>query len=128
MIPNDSGSSPSSPQSWTTAGAASASTPPPAASPGRSPPSGAVPDDPAARLAWQQKAAAIGAYRELSGHDRPDDPIGPEPAANSPDLRAAWHEARAALTPDRPRHPPRQLGARPSGNLPPDRGTGRPAP
>ena len=29
---------------------------------------GTVPDDPAERLAWQQKAAAIGAYRELSGH------------------------------------------------------------
>ena len=104
MIPNVAGSSPSSPPSWTTVSAASASTPPPAASPGRSPPSGTVPDDPAARLAWQQKAAAIGAYRELSGHDHPDDPIGPEPAANSPDLRAAWQSARAALTPDDVRH------------------------
>jgi hypothetical protein len=61
---------------------------------------GASPDDPAARLDWQRKAAAIGAYRELSGHDHPDDPIGPEPATGSPDLRAAWHEARAALTLD----------------------------
>ena len=65
---------------------------------------GTVPDDPAARLAWQQKAAAIGAYRELSGHDHPDDPVGPEPTANSPDLRAAWHTARAALTQDDVRH------------------------
>jgi conjugative relaxase-like TrwC/TraI family protein len=64
---------------------------------------GPVPDDPATRLAWQQNAAAIGAYRELSGHDNPDDPIGPEPTANSPDLRAAWHEARAALAPDEAR-------------------------
>jgi len=61
---------------------------------------GAPPDDPAARLDWQGKAAAIGAYRELSGHGHPDDPIGPEPATGSPDLRAAWHEARAALTLD----------------------------
>jgi hypothetical protein len=61
---------------------------------------GAPPDDPAARLVWQRKAAAIGAYRELSGHDHPDDPIGPEPATGSPDLRAAWTEARAALTLD----------------------------
>jgi conjugative relaxase-like TrwC/TraI family protein len=60
---------------------------------------GDVPDDPAARLDWQRKAAAIGAYRELSGHDHPDDPIGPEPATGSPDLRAAWHQARANLTP-----------------------------
>ena len=64
---------------------------------------GAPPDDPAARLDWQRKAAAIGAYRELSGHDHPDDPIGPEPATGSPDLRAAWHEARAALTLDQAR-------------------------
>ena len=60
---------------------------------------GPVPDDPAARLDWQQRAASIGAYRELSGHDHPADPIGPEPAAGSPDLRAAWHEALAALGP-----------------------------
>ena len=64
---------------------------------------GTPPDDPAARLDWQQRAAAIGAYRELSGHDHPDDPIGPEPITGSPDLRAAWHEARAALTPDQAR-------------------------
>jgi hypothetical protein len=71
---------------------------------------GAVPDDSAARLAWQQQAAAIGAYRELSGHDHPGDPVGPEPAANSPDLRAAWHAARAALTPDDARGARRMTG------------------
>jgi len=47
--------------------------------------------------------AAIGAYRELSGNDHPDDLIGREPATGSPDLRAAWHEARAALTLDEAR-------------------------
>ena len=99
MTPNAAGSSPSSPPPWTTDGAASASTPPPPAAPGRVAALGAVPDDPAARLDWERKAAAIGAYRELSGHDHPDDPIGPEPATGSPDLRAAWHEARSALTP-----------------------------
>ena len=61
---------------------------------------GPPPEDHAALLAWQSKAAAIGAYREISGHDHPDDPIGPEPGTSNPDLRAAWHEARAALTPD----------------------------
>jgi hypothetical protein len=61
---------------------------------------GPVPFEPAARLAWQDKAAAVGAYRELSGHDHPGDPIGPEPSANNPDLRAAWHAARNVLTPD----------------------------
>lgn len=64
---------------------------------------GPVPNEPAARLAWQEKAAAIGAYRGLSGHDHPDNPIGPEPAASNADLRAAWHAARAALTPDHAR-------------------------
>ena len=60
---------------------------------------GTVPDDPAARLAWQQRAASIGAWRELSGYAHPADPLGPEPAAAAPDLRAAWHEALAALGP-----------------------------
>ena len=62
-------------------------------------PVGPVPDDPAARLTWQQRAASIGAYRELSGYSHPADPIGPEPVAGSPELRAAWHEALAALGP-----------------------------
>jgi hypothetical protein len=41
----------------------------------------------------------IGAWRELSGHDHPADPAGPDPIAAAPDLRAAWHEAFAALGP-----------------------------
>ena len=49
------------------------------------------------RLEWQQRASSIGAWRELSGYAHPADPIGPEPAAAAPDLRAAWHEALAAL-------------------------------
>jgi hypothetical protein len=60
---------------------------------------GPVPGNPATRLDWQQRAASIGAYRELSGYDHPADPIGPEPSASTPDLRAAWHEAFAALGP-----------------------------
>ena len=58
---------------------------------------GPVPEHPVDRLAWQQRAASIGAWRELSGYAHPADPIGPEPAA--PDVRAAWHEALAALGP-----------------------------
>jgi hypothetical protein len=46
-----------------------------------------------------ERAAAIGAWRELSGYDHPTDPIGPEPVAAAPDARAAWHEALAALGP-----------------------------
>ncbi len=60
---------------------------------------GSVPAHPAARLEWQKRAAAIGAYRELSGYDHPSDPIGPEPAAADPDKRAAWYQALAALGP-----------------------------
>jgi hypothetical protein len=48
---------------------------------------------------WQRRASSLGAWRELSGHDHPADPIGPEPVAAAPDLRAAWHEALAALGP-----------------------------
>jgi hypothetical protein len=58
---------------------------------------GPVPADPLGRLDWQQRAASIGAWRELSGHCDPADPIGPEPLVAAPDLRAAWHEALAAL-------------------------------
>jgi hypothetical protein len=60
---------------------------------------GAVPEDPAARQEWAQKASAIGAYREMYGYQHPADPIGPEPAHDSPDQRAAWHEAFLALGP-----------------------------
>ena len=60
---------------------------------------GPVPGDPRDRLDWQERAASIGAWRELSGHRDPADPIGPEPVAAAPDLRAAWHEALAALGP-----------------------------
>ncbi|HEX3308028.1 MAG TPA: hypothetical protein VHS32_17410 [Streptosporangiaceae bacterium] len=60
---------------------------------------GPVPAHPPARLTWRKRAAAIGAWRELSGYDDPADPIGPEPVAAAPDVRAAWHEALAALGP-----------------------------
>ena len=60
---------------------------------------GPMPEDLPDRADWQQRAAAIGAWRELSGHQHPADPIGPEPVAAAPDLRAVWHEAFAALRP-----------------------------
>jgi AAA domain/TrwC relaxase len=60
---------------------------------------GPVPGHPVDRLEWQQRAASIGAYRELSGYAHPAEPIGPEPAGAAPDIRAAWHEALAALGP-----------------------------
>jgi hypothetical protein len=60
---------------------------------------GQVPAHPLDRLDWQKKAASIAAWRELSGYHHPTEPIGPEPATAAPDLRAAWHEALAALGP-----------------------------
>ena len=60
---------------------------------------GPVPGHPPDRLDWQKKAAAIGAWRELSGYDHPTEAIGPEPATAAPDVRAAWYEALAALGP-----------------------------
>ena len=60
---------------------------------------GPVPAEPLDRLAWQRKAASIGAYRELSGFDHQAEAIGPEPVSDDPDLRAAWHEAFACLGP-----------------------------
>jgi hypothetical protein len=35
----------------------------------------------------------------MYGYDHPDNPIGPEPARQAPDQRAAWHQAFAALGP-----------------------------
>ena len=82
---------------------------------------GPVPEDPPDRLDWQKRAASIGAWRELSGHRDPADPIGPEPVAAAPDLRAAWHEALAALGPGRrarrARHARREAAA-PARHLP----------
>jgi conjugative relaxase-like TrwC/TraI family protein len=42
---------------------------------------GPVPETPVDRLDWQRRASSIGAWRELSGHNDPADPIGPEPVA-----------------------------------------------
>ena len=58
---------------------------------------GPVPDDAAVRQEWERKASSIAAYREMYGYDDPDDPIGPEPTRDTPDQRAAWHEAFLAL-------------------------------
>src|SRR6185436_18473262 len=60
---------------------------------------GPVPEHPVDRLDWQKRASSIGAWRELSGYDHPTEAIGPEPAAAAPDVRAAWHQALAALGP-----------------------------
>jgi hypothetical protein len=58
---------------------------------------GSVPDDPVGRTDWEQRASVVAAYRERYGYIHPGDPIGPEPAKTSPEARAAWHAALAAL-------------------------------
>jgi len=58
---------------------------------------GQVPADQARRAEWQQRAARIGGYRELYGHDSQSDPIGPAPGMTSPEAWADWHTAFAAL-------------------------------
>jgi hypothetical protein len=74
---------------------------------------GPVPEHPLDRLDWQRQASAIGAYREMHGYHHPTEAIGPEPAADAPDKRAAWHEAFVALRPvDGP-----DLRALPDGSL-----------
>jgi hypothetical protein len=58
-----------------------------------------VPVDAGERDRWQQRASAVGAYRELFGYDDERNAIGPEPVADHPDKRALWHEAWRALGP-----------------------------
>lgn len=60
---------------------------------------GPVPDDPVGRAHWEQRASVVAAYRERYGYSHPGDPIGPEPAKTSPEVRAAWHGALNALGP-----------------------------
>ncbi len=60
---------------------------------------GLVPADPAARQQWEKRASSIAAYREMYGYNHPADPIGPEPASDSPEMRATWHEPFRALAP-----------------------------
>ena len=59
---------------------------------------GPVPEDAAARQDWERNASSIAAYREMYGYDHPGDPIGPEPTQDTPEKRAAWHEAFLVLS------------------------------
>ncbi len=58
---------------------------------------GAVPEDLPDRAEWQRRAGQLGAYREIVGYDHPGEAIGPEPGATSPEARATWHAAFAAM-------------------------------
>jgi len=58
---------------------------------------GPVPEDPLDRLAWQQRASDIAAYRELYGITSDTDTFGAEPLAAEPDKRQAYWTAFSAL-------------------------------
>ena len=58
---------------------------------------GDPPEDPGQRSKWTNRAARLGAYREMYGYSSPADAIGPEPGRTSPEARANWHTAFAAL-------------------------------
>jgi hypothetical protein len=59
---------------------------------------GPVPADPVDRLEWERRISHVGAYRELYGWDHPTEPVGPEPAGDTPEKRVAWHAAYGAMT------------------------------
>jgi hypothetical protein len=58
---------------------------------------GQVPDGAQARAEWEARAGRLGAYREMFGWDHSGEAIGPEPAPTSPEARAEWHAAFAAM-------------------------------
>jgi len=57
---------------------------------------GPVPEDPAARLEWAERAGTIAAYQEIVGGSD-DDPLGARPGPGQPDIRARWEAANEAL-------------------------------
>jgi hypothetical protein len=59
---------------------------------------GPVPEDPIERLDWQNRVSKIATYRDLYGAGDEREVIGPEPSGNAPKMRAAWHDAFAAIT------------------------------
>ncbi|MGH3847033.1 MAG: hypothetical protein ACRDS0_37280, partial [Pseudonocardiaceae bacterium] len=58
---------------------------------------GDVPEDPVARLDWEDKAGLAAAYREMVGHDDPADALGDAPPAGLPEKNAIWRAGHAAL-------------------------------
>lgn len=59
---------------------------------------GEVPAEESEREIWARRASEIGAYRELYSYSHPTAPVGPEPAGDSPEKRAAWRSAINAMT------------------------------
>jgi len=61
---------------------------------------GPVPTDEAARGAWEERAAAVAAHRELTGHDDEASALGGVPKTGQVEAYASWRAAWRAL--DRP--------------------------
>lgn len=60
---------------------------------------GDVPQDEGERSEWTARAADIVAYRKLYGYEDAVQAIGPEPKADTPDKRTAWHTAFRGMAP-----------------------------
>jgi conjugative relaxase-like TrwC/TraI family protein len=58
---------------------------------------GQVPEDEAAQHAWRERAGAVAAHRELTGHDDEATPLGAAPKAGQVDAYASWRSAWRAL-------------------------------
>ncbi|WP_125649601.1 MobF family relaxase [Nonomuraea sp. WAC 01424] len=58
---------------------------------------GAVPEEPVARAQWEQRVAAVEAYRELQGLEDGQDLLGAPPAPTMVVEHAAWQAAQQAL-------------------------------
>lgn len=58
---------------------------------------GEAPTDPAERLLFTQRLAAIAAYRDQYGYSAPRDPIGPLPSRSAVDQYFAWNRANRAI-------------------------------
>ncbi|MCX4707162.1 MobF family relaxase [Streptomyces sp. NBC_01373] len=58
---------------------------------------GPVPDDPAWRERWIDRAGTVAAYRQAHEHDHERDPIGQRPGRGAVDVRQDWDRAYRAL-------------------------------
>jgi conjugative relaxase-like TrwC/TraI family protein len=58
---------------------------------------GPVPDDDQQLRAWIERAGAVAAHRELTGHDDPATAIGPAPRVGQAEAHASWRSAWHAL-------------------------------
>jgi hypothetical protein len=58
---------------------------------------GPAPAEPIERLDWEQRAGAVAAWRELSGHSDPADALGAAAPFGQPEHYAAWRAAWTAL-------------------------------